>query len=209
MPRSRVLLADDHTLLLEGLQKLLEEEYDLVGAVESGKSLVSAALKLRPDAIVMDISMPGLNGIDAARQIRKAIPAAKLIFLTVHADEAYIEEAFRVGARGYLVKQSAARELFEALRVVLQGGLYLTPLVNQNLLRFALKPPRPRKQLTIRQKEILRLVAEGRHNKEIAEALKISIKTVEYHKSRIMTELNIHTAAGLTRYALDRGIIPA
>jgi DNA-binding NarL/FixJ family response regulator len=208
--RPRLLLADDHGVLLDGLKKLLEEEYDLVGTVADGEALVAAARKLRPDVIVLDITMPLLNGIEAARQIRKAMPSAKLLFLTVHADTAYVEEAFRAGALGYVLKHAAARELFTALRRVLKGRTYLTPMIGEGRTDSLLKPVsrlRPPTRLGVRQREVLQLVAEGRQNKEIASALNISVKTVEYHKSRIMSRLDIHSSAGLTRYAIHHGIL--
>jgi DNA-binding NarL/FixJ family response regulator len=208
--RPRVLLADDHALLLDGLKKLLEEEYDLVGTAANGRALVAAARRLRPDIVVLDISMPKLNGIDAARQIRAAVPSAGLVFLTVHADSAYVEEAFRAGALGYVLKQAAAHELFVALHKVLRGRAYVSPMIGKHLLPSLLKPakrPAPGDRLGVRQQEVLQLVAEGRQNKEIAAALAISIKTVEYHKSRIMAQLDIRSAAGLTRYAIKHGIV--
>jgi DNA-binding NarL/FixJ family response regulator len=208
--RPRVLLADDHALLLDGLKKLLEEEYDLVGTAANGRRLVAAARKLRPDIVVLDISMPLLNGIDAARQIRDTVPTAKLLFLTVHADSAYVEEAFRAGALGYVLKHAAAHELFVALRKVFRGHAYVSPMIGKHLLPSLLKPAKrqgPAQHLGVRQQEVLQLVAEGRQNKEIAAALHLSIKTVEYHKSRIMSQLDIRTSAGLTRYAMKHGII--
>lgn len=208
--RPRVLLADDHAVLLDGLKKLLEERYELVGTAANGKALVAAARRLRPDIVVLDISMPRLNGIDAARQIREAIPAAKLLFLTVHADTAYVEEAFRAGALGYVLKHAAARELFVALRKVFRGRAYVSPMLGKHLLPSLLKPAKrqgPAPRLGVRQQEVLQLVADGRQNKEIAAVLGISIKTVEYHKSRIMSRLDIRSAAGLTRYAIQHGIV--
>ena len=208
--RPRVLLADDHAVLLDGLKKLLEEEYELVGTAANGRRLVAAARRLRPDIVVLDISMPLLNGIDAARQIREAVPTAKLLFLTVHADSAYVEEAFRAGALGYVLKHAAAHELFVALRKVFRGHAYVSPMIGKHLLPSLLKPPKrqgPAQRLGVRQREVLQLVAEGRQNKEIAAVLSISVKTVEYHKSRIMSRLDIHTAAGLTRYAIHHGIL--
>ena len=199
--RPRILLADDHALLLDGLKKLLEEEYELVGTAANGRRLVAAARRLRPDIVVLDISMPLLNGIDAARQIREAVPSAKLLFLTVHADSAYVEEAFRAGALGYVLKHAAAHELFVALHKVSRGRAYVSPMLGKHLL------PQQPKLLGVRQQEVLQLVAEGRPNKEIAGVLDISIKTVEYHKSRIMSLLDIRSAAGLTRYAMKHGIV--
>ena len=211
MTRPRLLLADDHTLVLEGFRKLLESDFDLVGTVEDGRALLAAAPRLRPDVILLDISMPLLNGIDAARQLRKTLPSAKIIFLTMHADPGYVTEAFRVGARGYLLKRSAASELVRAIHEVLNGRYYVTPLVTKGVLAPLLRPERKRRAasspLTSRQREVLQLVAEGRSIKEIASILHVSVKTVEFHKSRIARELGVRTTAELTRYALEHGLL--
>ena len=212
MKRPRIILADDHSVLLEGLRKLLESEFDLVGVVNDGRTLVSTARKLQPDLIIADISMPSLNGIEASRQIRKSCPSAKILILTMHADTAYVEEAFRAGVHGYVVKHAAAEELFSAIREVLRGRAYVTPLVSGALLNsFLTQTPARRSrfpgQLSPRQREVLQLVAEGHQNKEIAEALHISVTTVAYHKSQIMESLGIHTTAGLTKFAIDHGIV--
>jgi DNA-binding NarL/FixJ family response regulator len=202
--RPRLLLADDHPLFLEGVRRLLESKYEVLGTVADGKALIAAALQLRPDIIVADISMPEMNGLAAAQIIHKTVPSAKFIVLSVHSDRAYVSEAFRAGVKGYVSKRAAAAELLTAIKLVLEGRTYVTPLVG---------PPAPAsknpKRLTLRQLEILRLVAEGYQNKEIAQLLKISVKTVEFHKTRIMSELDIHTPAGLTRYAIDHGIAAA
>ena len=203
--RARVLLADDHPLFLEGVCRLLEHKYEVVGTVADGKALVLAAQQLRPDIIVLDISMPEMNGLAAAQVISKTVPSAKFIVLSVHTEQAYVTEAFRVGARGYVSKRAAAAELLTAIKHVLDGRTYVTPLVNAGTPAVS----KDKKRLTLRQLEILRLVAEGYQNKEIAELLKISVKTVEFHKTRIMSALNIHTPAGLTRYAIDHGIAAA
>jgi DNA-binding NarL/FixJ family response regulator len=203
--RPRLLLADDHPLFLEGVRRLLEKTYDVVGTVADGKALITAAQNLRPDIIVVDISMPEMNGLAAAQNIRKTVPSAKFIVLSVHSDQAYVSEAFRVGVRGYVSKRAAAAELLTAIKQVLEGRTYVTPLVSSDTAGAA----KDAKRLTLRQLEILRLVAEGYQNKEIAQLLKISVKTVEFHKTRIMSELNIHTPAGLTRYAIDHGIAAA
>jgi len=199
--RPRILLADDHPLFLEGVRRFLENKYDVVGTVADGPALITAAQHLQPDIIVVDISMPGMNGLAAANVIRKTIPSARFIVLSVHLDQVYVSEAFRIGAKGYVSKRAAAAELLTAIDQVLEGRTYVTPLVGPATL--ASKDP---KRLTLRQLEILRLVAEGYQNKEIAQLLKISVKTVEFHKTRIMSELGIHTPAGLTRYAIDHGI---
>ena len=211
--RPRLLLADDHTLLLEGIRLMLEPEFELVGSVEDGQALLAAAKTLKPDVILLDISMPVLNGIDAARRLRKLLPSAKLIFLTMHADPDYVAEAFRVGAMGYLLKRAAASELLTAIRAVVKGRHYVSPLVTRNALQSLISPPGPEgklsDRLTPRQREVLQLVAEGRSRKEIAAILNISVKTVEFHKATLMRELNLGTAADFTRYAIEHGIITA
>ena len=192
---------------------MLEPEYDLVGSVEDGQALLTAAKTLKPDVILLDISMPVLNGIDAARRLRKLLPSAKLIFLTMHADPDYGVEAFRAGAMGYLLKRSAASELLTAIRAVLKGNHYVSPLVTRNALKSLISDPKSGSKfsdrLTPRQREVLQLVAEGRTRKEIATILNISVKTVEFHKATLMRELKLGTAADFTRYAIEHGIITA
>lgn len=209
--KPRVLLADDHTLVLEGFKKMLEEECEIVGAVEDGRSLLEAAERLQPDIITLDISMPLLNGIDAALQLRKIAPHAKLIVVTMHADQAYVRKAFQVGASGYLLKRSAGSELNQAVRAVISGNYYVTSLIAKELVHTAIaeghKPVIKREALTPRQREVLQLVAEGQTVKEIAATLDISPKTVEFHKTQIMEQLDLHTTAELTRYALAHGLI--
>jgi DNA-binding NarL/FixJ family response regulator len=196
---------------MEGLRKLLEDEYDLVGTVEDGVALVDMAKELDPDIILLDISMPMLNGIEAARKIKKLLPECKLIFVTMHGDSTYVIEAFRAGASGYLLKRSAASELSQAIRAVLNGQQYLSPLVTKDVLNPLLEPsqgiPARLGTLTARQREVLQLVAEGRSAKEIASILKISVKTVEFHKSQIMEHIGLRTTAELTKYAIDQGIV--
>jgi DNA-binding NarL/FixJ family response regulator len=212
MKKPRVLMADDHSLILAGLRKLVEGECDVVGTVEDGRALVEAAQKLRPDLILMDISMPLLNGLEAARQLAKLVPESKLIMLTMHASPTYATEAFQAGASGYLLKRSAASELGQAIKSVLQGQQYLTPLITKDVLDSVFKPSTGErgtpasKALTPRQREVLQLVAEGRGTKEIATILSVSVKTVEFHRSRIMQQLGIHTTADLTKYAITHGI---
>ena len=211
MRRPRLLLADDHTLVLEGFRKLLESEFELVGAVEDGRALVAAAQKLRPDVILLDISMPLLNGIEAARQLKKLVPDTKLVFLTMHADPAYVTEAFRVGASGYLLKRSAASELVSAIHEVLKGRSYVTPLATKDMLdTFLGRAPAPGRlssELTPRQREVLQLVAEGHSAKEIAAILSVSVKTIEFHKARLMRQLSLRGTAELTKYAVQHGIV--
>lgn len=210
MTKARILLADDHTLVVEGFRKLLEPEFDLVGTVEDGRALLEAAPKLQPDVILLDISMPLLNGIDAARRLKKMMPDVKLIFVTMHADPAYVTEAFRVGATGYVLKRSAAADLLQAIRTVLNGHYYVAPPITKDVLSSLLASPAERQPgpepLSPRQREVLQLVAEGHSLKEIADILKISVKTVEYHKAQIMQQLDLHTTAELTKYAIAHGL---
>ncbi len=213
MTRPRILMADDHSLVLAGLRRLVEEEGEVVGAVEDGRALVEEAQRLRPDLILLDISMPLLNGLDAARQLRSLVPDSKLIFLTAHATPTYVTEAFKAGAVGYLVKQSATVELKQALQAVLRGQHYMTPSVTKEMLgtkRFPAEGPvckRPVTALTPRQREVLQLIAEGKGVRSIASMLNISIKTVEFHRARIMEELDLHSVAELTKYAVSEGLV--
>lgn len=204
--------------MAEGIRKLLEPRFELVGVVENGRALLEAAtteVGPRPDVALVDISMPLLNGIDAARQLRKTAPEIKIVFLSMHADPAYVSEAFRAGGSAYLLKRSAATELVFAIEEVLKGRYYVTPEVAKDVIEPVLRqrggaPPLdlldvPR--LTPRQREVLQLVAEGKSLKEIAAILGISVKTVEFHKSRIMDGLDRHTTAELTRYAVAHGLV--
>jgi DNA-binding NarL/FixJ family response regulator len=213
MKKPRVLLADDHTFVLEGFKKLLEEQCDLVGSVEDGRALVEAAVKLQPDLVILDISMPRLNGIEAAKKLKKQLPGVKLIFVTMHADSAYVNEAFKAGASGYLLKRSAATELVQAVQSAMSDHFYVTPLIAKDVVTFFLKPgqtPLPTiDDLTTRQREILQLVAEGFSAKEIADQLHVSHRTVEFHKAKIMEQLNLHTTADLVRYAIAHGLVTA
>jgi DNA-binding NarL/FixJ family response regulator len=205
--RARVLLADDHALVSAGISKLLENEFDLIGTVADGRALVAAVKDRNPDVILLDISMPVLNGLEAARQIRKDSPTAKLIFVTVHSDTPYVIEAFRAGASGYVLKRSAASELLTAVHQVLDNNVYLTPLIRGAAVADFLKAPSEKGPiLSKRQREVLQLVAEGHSAKEIAKNLKISSKTVEFHKGLIMKKLDLHSTAELTRYAIENGI---
>ncbi|MDH5741019.1 MAG: response regulator transcription factor [Nitrospira sp.] len=212
MTRPRVLIADDHSLMLAGLRRLVEDEGDVIGTVEDGRALIDEAQKLRPDIILLDISMPLLNGLEAARQLTKLVPESKLIFLSMHASPTYVTEAFKVGASGYLIKQSAATELKQAIQTVLRGQHYMTPSVTKNMLGSTLHPSegpvckRPVAALTPRQREVLQLLAEGKGTRSIASMLHISIKTVEFHRTKIMEELDLHSVAELTRYAISEGL---
>ena len=190
---------------------MLEDRCEVVGAAEDGRTLLRMAQELQPDIVTLDISMPQLNGVDAARKLKKMLPLTKLIFVTMHADPAYVNEAFKAGASGYLLKRSAGSELLQAIQSVMDGQCYVTPLVAKGLVKSVITGENPTvskdEPLTVRQREVLQLVAEGMTVKEIASALNISPKTVEFHKSHIMTQLDLHTTAELTKYALVHGLI--
>ena len=211
MRKIRVLLADDHKIVLEGLKSLLEPEFDLVGIVEDGRALVKEAERLNPDVIVADISMPLLNGIDAVRQIKKTDDRIKVVFLTMHPEVAYATMAFEAGASGYVLKRSASRELTTAINAVMKERTYVTPMIAGELLH-SYKKTQPgqdlfKKKLTHRQDEILQFLAEGHSTKEIANILHISPRTVETHKYNMMQELKLKTTADLVKYAIKQGII--
>jgi DNA-binding NarL/FixJ family response regulator len=205
--RPRVLLADDHTLLLEAFQKMLAEEFDVVGAVSNGRALVAEALKLRPDVVVLDITMPLLNGVDAARQLKRDLPDVRIVFLTMNEDPELAAEAFRAGGSGYLLKRSAGSELLTAIREVTSGRFYMTPLVTEAVLGSMLQPAAAGQPLTPRQREIVQLVAEGHSMKEVGTILNISPRTVAFHKSRIMAQLRISSTAELIQYAVAHHIV--
>ncbi|NTW58169.1 MAG: response regulator transcription factor [Nitrospirae bacterium] len=210
MKRPRVLLADDHKIVTEGLKSLLQPEFELVGTIEDGRSLIAAAEKLRPDVIVADISMPLLNGIDSVRQIKKAHQEIKVVFLTMHPDVTYAVSAFEAGASGYVLKHSAPTELVTAIRSALNGKTFVTPLLAGAFMQLAKERTGQRDEitsLTPRQREILQLLAEGHSAREIATVLNISSRTVEFHKYRIMKDLGIKSAAELVHYAVRHGII--
>jgi DNA-binding NarL/FixJ family response regulator len=211
MNRPRLLLADDHRLVLDALRKILEPQFDVVGIVEDGRALLAGAPVLQPDVILLDISIPLLNGIDAARQLHKTCPGVKLVFVTMHAETAYVTEAFRAGGAGYVLKQSAPKELITAIWTVVRGEYYLAPELGMNLQQLLTKAGRsrgsPTAGLTPRQREVLQLVAEGRSNKEIAGILNISVKAVEFHKSAIARKVGSSRIADLTKYAAMLGLI--
>ena len=210
--KPRLLMADDHSIMLAGLRKLVEGTCEVVGAVEDGRAVVEAAERLRPDLILIDISMPLLNGMDAARQIKKSVPDAKLIFLTMHASPVFAAEALQAGASGYLLKQSAASELPQAIDTVLKGQTYLTPMITRSVLESIGKPKEMRKSLmdlTSRQREVLQLLAEGKSPKDIAVLLNLSVKTVEFHKTRLMEQLDLHSTLALAKFAIAEGLVSA
>ncbi len=210
MRRPRVLLADDHRLIREAFAQLLQPGCEVVGAVADGRALLAAAPELRPDVVVLDIAMPLLNGLDAARQLKRMMPAVKVIFLTVSEDPDLAAEAFRAGASGYLLKNSAASELLQAIREVSRGRSYVTPLATGGLVGSFLQEPGPAKKadgLSPRQREVLQLLAEGRTMKEIARILKITARTVAFHKYGMMAELGIRTSAELVQFAIKHHVV--
>lgn len=210
MKRPRIVLADDHRIVAEGLRGLLEPEFELIGIVEDGRALITAVEELLPDVVVADISMPLLNGIEAVRQIKKTHERIKVVFLTMHPDVTYAASAFEAGASGYVLKHSAPSELIVAIQSALRGKTYVTPLLAGELMQFYKERPDRRDELTgltPRQREVLQLLVEGRSAKEIATILNISPRTAEFHKYRIMEDLGLKTATELIQYAIRHGII--
>ena len=209
--RPRVLLADDHRLVAEGLKSLLSAEFELVGVVEDGRALVEAVRKLRPDVIVADVSMPHLNGIDALVQLRQDDEQVRVVFLTMHPEMAYARRALEAGALGYVLKHSAPSELIAAIRAAMAGRTWLTPAVAGEVLQSMRRDPGnasdPVAALTPRQREILQLLAGGLSAKEIGSTLGISARTVEFHKYQMMERLDLHTSAELVHFAIKHGII--
>lgn len=211
-----VLLAEDHMIVREGLRALLKLETDMkiVGEAENGRQAVALVSQLGPDVVVMDIAMPLLNGLEATRQILQTAPSTKVLMLSAHSDDAYVEQVMALGAAGYLIKQTAAHVLPEAIREVQQGRTFFSPSISRRIKNHDRKTPargqRPGKKaplLTSRETEVLQLIAEGKANKQTADELHISIKTVEKHRQSLMQKLNIHDTAGLTRHAIAAGII--
>jgi DNA-binding NarL/FixJ family response regulator len=216
MKRITVLLAEDHTIVREGFRKMLELEPDLevVGEAQDGRQAIAMVKKLHPAVVLMDIAMPLLNGLEATRQVLKALPTTKVLILSAHSDDAYITEATDSGAVGFLVKQTSSRVVCEAIREVQKGNTFFGPAVARRLQQLDGKSPdragmpRPHNaRLSSRQVEVLQLIAEGKANKETAAELGVSIRTVEKHREKLMSKLNIHDTAGLTRYAISAGII--
>ena len=216
MKRITVLLAEDHTIVREGFRKMLEleKDFEVVGEAQEGRQAVALAKKLRPEVLLMDIAMPKLNGLEATRQVVKAVPGTKVLILSAHNDDAYVEDATNAGARGFLLKQTSSHEVCEAIREVQKGNTFFSPAVARRRDRLQSQSSGRRgmrnkkeAQLTSREMEVLQLIAEGKANKETASELGIGIKTVEKHREHLMQKLNIHDTAGLTRYAISAGII--
>jgi DNA-binding NarL/FixJ family response regulator len=211
-----VLIAEDHTMVREGLCAMLqmEPDMDVVGLAPDGRTAVAMAIDLHPDVVLMDIAMPGLNGLEATRQLIKALPATRIVILTAHCDDAYVQSAVGAGAAGFLLKQDSTHDVCRAIRAVWQGGIHYSPSIAKRFTRLNPKTRDARGKmtrhsvaLTKREMEILQLVAEGKTNKQAAADLNISIKTVEKHRGSLMGKLDIHDTAGLTRHAIATGII--
>ena len=210
----RILICDDHTVVRAGLRLILEQEagFEIVGEAASGEELIAEAGRLRPDVVVTDLSMPGLGGLEALPRVRQAAPEAKILVLTIHEDDAYFFRALEAGAAGYVLKGASAEELLAALRLVAREGVPVPPTLGQRLLadytdRTRDEPPPNHAQLSPREREVLSLVADGRMNKEIAEQLSISVRTVERYRASIMNKLGLHNRAELVAYAVRRGLI--
>jgi DNA-binding NarL/FixJ family response regulator len=211
MKRSKILLADDHSMVIDGLRRLLEPEYEVVGAVNDGRALFPEVQRLKPDVVVIDISMPLLNGLDCTRQLRESGCTARILILTMHPDATLAQEALAAGASGYLLKSLPGSELKEALREILEGRTYLSPAVTRDALsvmgRMTSIHENVWAHLTPRQREVLQLLAEGKSHKEVASILNVSVKTAEYHKYAILDTLGLRTNAELVQYAIRHGII--
>ncbi|MDR4473798.1 MAG: response regulator transcription factor [Nitrospira sp.] len=210
MPKARLVIADDHSIVLEAYRQLLEPEYEVVGSAVNGEELLRMAPALSPDIILLDISMPTVNGLDVSRQLRATLPRTKLIFVTMMSEPFYITQAFDLGAVGYVLKQSASTELLTALTAALKNRRYISPQlsveVQDSIETPWVKPEGFSSKLTPRQQEVLQLLTRGRSTKEIAAELKVSAKAVEFHKGNITRRLGIHTTAELTRFALSQGL---
>ena len=210
MRRPRILLADDHQMLMDALKRVVEPRCEVVGTASDGRALLEAAAKLRPEVVVLDIAMPELNGLDAARQLKRTMPQVKLIFMTMNEEPDLVGEAFRAGASAFLLKQAAAFELTEAIEKVLAGGTYVTPSAAEGQANILLREPKARDHVaepTPRQREVIQLLAEGRSMKEVASILRITKRTVAAHKYAVMEHLQLKTNADLVQYAIKHKII--
>jgi len=208
--RARIFLADDHSLLLDAFSKLLEREYDIVGTATDGRMMLKMVSKLAPDLVLLDINMPNLNGFDAGEKLKKILPDVKLVFLTVNEDPDMVTEAFRIGASGYLLKSSAASELFQAIDAVLNSKTYVSPKIAESMTDAFIKNPLAHKvhgNLSLRQREVLQLLAEGNTMKQVAAVLNITPRTVAFHKYQIMETLDVKTNSELIQYAVKHGFI--
>jgi len=212
MQRPRIILADDHTLLLDALKNLIEPEFEVVGTFNDGKALVEAVPRLNPNVVVLDIGMPTMNGLNAGQRLKQMMPMLKLVYLTMNHDPDVAGEAFRLGASAFVLKNSAATELLQAIRKVVRGGYYVTPLMTKGMEGSVVQYFKQRKAkypLTLRQKEVLQLLAEGRSMKEVAFVLNVSARTVAFHKYTMMEHLHIRSNAELIEYALRSSLAVA
>jgi DNA-binding NarL/FixJ family response regulator len=210
MTLPRLMLADDHTILVEAFRKLLEPHYEIVGTVSDGRALLETAPQLNPDVIVADIGMPLMNGLEAGLRLKERIPAMRLIFLTMNEDPDLAVEAMRCGASGYLLMSSAVEEMLCAIHLALKGKTYVTPQIRRGMQESFIKNPQAKGQskiLTPRQREVVQLLAEGKSMKEVASVLKVTPRTVAFHKYRVMDELNIGTTAELIQYAIKSKLL--
>ena len=210
MTRPRVLLADDHRMLADALTKVLEPRCEVVGTVSNGRALLEVAAKLNPDLVVLDITMPQMNGLDAGRQLKAKLPKTKLIFMTQHEDPYLVGEAFRCGGSGFLLKEAAASELLDAIDAVLKGGSYVTPSAAEGLTHISVRDPKGSDHIpepSPRQREVIQLLAEGHSMKEVADALKITVRTVAAHKYAVMELLQLKSNADLVQYAIKHKLV--
>ena len=210
MALARVMLADDHTMLVEAFRKLLESQCEVVGTASDGRVLLETAPRLKPDVIIVDIAMPLMNGLEAGLRLKELMPTTKLIFLTMNEDSDLAMEAMRCGASGYLLKSSAASELIQAIQMALKGKTYVTPKIARGMQKAFINDPRPKartKTLTPRQREVVQLLAEGKSMKEVASVLHVTPRTVAFHKYRVMEELNLKTTADLIQFAIKSRIL--
>ena len=207
MTRPRILMADDHLMLLEAFKALLEPDFEVVGTVTDGRTLVEAFTRLNADVVLLDVAMPMLNGLDAGRQLKALRNSVKLIYLTMNPDPDLASEALRLGASGYVLKSSAARELKQAIHEALSGRSYITPLITRDVVGSLIERRPPRQELTARQREVLQLLAEGKSMKEVAAILDLTPRTVAFHKYRMMEQLRLKTSAELVKFAVREGVI--
>jgi len=207
MSRPRILMADDHLMLLEAFKALLEPDFEVVGAVTDGRTLVEEFSRLHPDVVLLDVAMPLLNGLDAGRQLKAQRRSVKLIYLTMNPDPDLAGEALRLGASGYVLKSSAARELKQAIQEALRGRSYITPLITGDVVGSLIEPRSRRAELTGRQREVLQLLAEGKSMKEVAVILDLTPRTVAFHKYRMMEQLRLKSSAELVKFAVQSGVV--
>ncbi len=211
MSKPTILIADDHTLVAEACKKLLEPEYEVVGIVSDGRTLVQVAVELKPHVVLIDIGMPILNGLDAGQQIKEAVPSIKIVYLTMNSDVDLAAEAFRRKASGYVLKTCAASDLLLALRAILRGGTYLSPAISKETVGFLVRQKKEivdeSERLTERQREVLQLLAEGKSMKEVAAILNVATRTIAFHKYRMMEVLRLHSNAELVQYAMRHHLV--